>query len=112
MARQRPIQIGCPNYQKLVPGTYDCADSGDYLLSGDGSFLVERAHCGHYGGRCMQTLCVLHRHNRGGPRSWFPSRIFAAPTRKASPAKDKKRRRSRPAQTPTGRKSDGLDLLA
>ena len=82
MAKRRPILIGCPHYQRLMPGTYECNDAGGYLLAPDGSFVLERARCGHNGGRCAQALCVLHRNNRGGRAAWFPSRIVAAPQRK------------------------------
>ena len=112
MAKQRPIQIGCPAYQKLVPGTYDCDARGEYLLSPDGSFLVERTHCGHLAGRCVQTLCILHRHNRGHARSWFPSRLVASPLGKggAGKAKPKSGRRREPAGPSPG--TNGLDVLA
>ena len=75
MTKRRPILIGCPQYQKLVRGTYECGLDGQYLLGPDGSFLIERARCGHDGGRCAQTLCVLHRYNRRGSGSWYPSRL-------------------------------------
>ena len=105
MAKRRPILIGCPNYQVLVPGTYECGPDGQYLLSPEGSFLVERARCGHRGGRCAQTLCVLHRLNRGGKGSWHPSRLVAPPRRS-------KRRRGPPASGKTSSEAPGgLDLL-
>lgn len=78
MARQRPILIGCPQYRIFVQGSYDCADDGRYLLGPGAQFLLEHAHCQQYGGRCMQPLCVLHRHNNRGAGSWFPELIVPA----------------------------------
>jgi len=81
--KRRQILIGCPHYQRLVRGTYACGPDGDYDLAPDGSFLLERAECSHQAGRCAQTLCVLHRYNRGGPGSWYPSRLLAVGSPKA-----------------------------
>jgi hypothetical protein len=75
--KHKGILIGCPQYGILVRGTYDCDGQGSYLRGHDGQFLLEHAHCGQYSGRCMQTLCVLHRYNRRGAGSWFPSGIYA-----------------------------------
>ena len=83
MARRKGILIACPQYLKLVRGTYECDKSGRYRLDAEGKFALHRARCNHYGGRCMQTLCVLHRYNRGGPGSWYPARILALPEKKA-----------------------------
>ncbi len=113
MAKQRPIQIGCPNYQKLVPGSYDCDNQGNYLVAEDGAYLVERVHCGHLAGKCAQTLCILHRHNRGGPKSWFPSRIVAAPkTRKAPRTTGTSKRRPASERPTSTKRDDGLDVIA
>jgi hypothetical protein len=55
----------------------------------------------------MQTLCVLHRHNRRGEGSWYPERILTAP--QAPP-------RDRPAARRPGRSrpddGPGIDTLA
>ena len=77
MSRYKPILIGCPQFRGYVRGEYECDESGGYALSADGEFMLSRARCGHHGGRCMQTLCVLHRHNRLGKRSWYPECILA-----------------------------------
>jgi len=77
MERRRGILIGCPQYRVMVRGSYACDEGGRYLLGPGGSFLLERVRCGHHGGRCVQTLCVLHRHNRGGPGSWYPDKVLA-----------------------------------
>ena len=99
--------IGCPQYRVLVRGTYACDEGGRYLLGGDGSFLLERVRCDHHEGRCMQSLCALHRHNRSGPSSWYPEKIVADRHGQDKP------RPPRPRETP-GRDSDddtGLDVL-
>jgi hypothetical protein len=77
MEKRKPIQIGCPQYRVLVGGTYECDEHGRYLRGPDGDFVLPRVQCGQYGGKCMQTLCVLHRFNRGGTGSWYPSGVFA-----------------------------------
>ena len=110
MARQRPILIGCPHYQKMVPGTYDCDEDGSYRLAPDGKFAVERAHCGHLGGRCAQTLCVLHRFSRQGERSWYPHHIMAAPDRK-SPRKRRRPPSGSAKPTPPPAAGNNMDLL-
>lgn len=79
MARRRAILIGCPQYRRSVRGTYECDDAGSYLLGPEGEFLLDRVACDQLGGRCMETLCVLHRFNRRGPGAWYPDRIYAAP---------------------------------
>jgi len=86
----------------MVHGRYDCDETGRYLLGPDGEFLLAHTHCDQYAGRCMQTLCVLHRHNRGGPKSWFPEKIVAA--EKPSPPK------RRPARKPPAARG-ATDLL-
>ena len=102
MDRRKAILIGCPQYGILVRGSYECDDRGRYLRGSDGEFVVDRVQCGQYGGRCMQTLCILHRHNRRGTGSWYPTGVFAA--REPSP-----RQAGSPAK-PAGR-DDGLDCL-
>jgi len=96
MTRRKPIQIACPQYQRLVRGEYDCDTAGSYHLGPGGAFLLERAHCGHLGGRCMRTLCVLHRHNRGTASSWFPKKIVPMPPARA--ARSRRGRDDRSAQ--------------
>ncbi len=101
---RKPVLIGCPQYQRPVRGSYACGADGEYLLGPGGEFLVEHVRCGHNGGRCMQTLCVLHRYNRGGPGAWYPGTIRA--TRQG-------RRRSHPAGGPApGASADGDGWLA
>ena len=100
--KTRPILIGCPQHQRLVRGTYACGRDGRFLLADDGSFVVERVCCGHDGGRCAQTLCVLHRYNRRRSASWYPSRILAAPEPKTPP---------KPTSHPAPRKQSDTDLL-
>ncbi len=107
MAKRKKILIGCPQYRRLVSGTYPCDPSGRYRLLPDGSFDVAGIECDQLGGRCMQTLCVLHRFNRRGPDSWYPSEVLAAPERR--------RRRAGAARDPDKgrRRKDGdLDVLA
>jgi hypothetical protein len=85
MAQRKPIWIGCPQYMKRVPGSYECDEAGRYRLGPGGKFLLEYTQCSQDGGRCMQTLCALHRFNRRGPGSWFPERIEAMPEPKKKP---------------------------
>ncbi len=96
MAKRKPILIGCPQYSKLVRGSYLCGPDGNYRLSPDGTFLVHFVKCGHDGGRCMQTLCVLHRYNRQGTGSWYPSKLLAAPERRHKPRAHRPKRRRKP----------------
>jgi len=76
VSRSKPILIGCPHCHALVRGQYDCDERGEYRLGGDGTFLLERLRCGQREGRCAQTLCVLHRLNRGGGASWYPESVW------------------------------------
>lgn len=85
MPRQIPILIGCPQYRVLVRGQYDCDASGQPPLNVDGGFILAYAHCRQREGRCMQTRCVLHRYNRRGKGSWYPTTILASDT-PAAPA--------------------------
>ena len=101
MSRRKPIRIGCPQHRKLVSGSYDCDARGRYALGPDQDFLLERVRCNQDEGRCTQTLCVLHRFNRGGPGSWYPDKIMAMPEPKKRPPGPPgvpKRRRSGPAK--------------
>ena len=95
MAAYKPILIGCPQYRRVVRGTYECDERGSYLLGPGGTFVLHRARCGQYGGRCMQTLCALHRYNRRGIGSWYPIGIWAVPD-------PPKRRRTAAAGAPDG----------
>jgi hypothetical protein len=107
MAKRKKILIGCPQYRRLVSGTYACDEAGRYRLLPDGTFDVAGMQCDQLGGRCMQTLCVLHRFNRRGPDSWYPSEVLAAP--------DARRPRRGTARGPGRgrRRRDGdLDVLA
>ena len=77
MAHRRQILIGCPQYRVLVRGTCE-GDDGEFCIrGGDGAIPLHRVRCGQYGGRCMQTLCALHRYNRGGVGSWYPTGLYA-----------------------------------
>jgi hypothetical protein len=82
MGQHRPILIACPQYGRLVRGTYACDPAGGYVLGPEGRFLLNRVRCAQQEGRCMETLCALHRFNRGGPGTWFPGRVLAAPQRR------------------------------
>ena len=84
MAEYKPILIACPQYGKLVRGSYACDDRGSYLLGPDGKFILKLVRCSQDGGRCMATLCALHRYNLGGNGTWFPGHILAAPRRRKS----------------------------
>ena len=86
MPAYRPIWIGCPQYHCLVRGEYACDGQGGYRLAPGGQFLLEHVRCGHRAGRCVQTLCTLHRHNRRGPGSWYPSGIWAFHPRRQTDA--------------------------
>jgi hypothetical protein len=104
MAKHKPILIGCPQHRRLIRGSYECDGDGRYRLGPDGAFVLQRVRCGHNGGRCMQTLCVLHRFNQGGAASWYPSQILALdepPT---------PRRRRRPSPPPASADSR-MDVL-
>jgi hypothetical protein len=98
----RPILIACPQHRILVRGTYACDGSGQYLFDAEGNFRLDLVKCGQYGGRCMQTLCALHRFNRNRTASWYPERILAAPQsrpRRPGPRHQPNRMR---ANNPTG----------
>lgn len=108
MANRKPILIGCPQFHRLVRGGYECDDEGNYLLASDGSFALRRVRCGHDGGRCAETLCALHRHNRRGPATWYPSEILAM----AEPPKAAPRRSAVGARAGSARTGGGvMDLL-
>jgi hypothetical protein len=80
MARYQRILIGCPVYEMFVTGSYESSPEGAYLLRADGTFDITRARCGQRGGRCSTTLCFLHRLNRRGAGTWYPTDILAANT--------------------------------
>lgn len=77
MPVRKPIWLICPQHLKRVRGSYECDEAGRYRLGLEGQFLLKYAACEQDGGRCIQTLCVLHRYNRRGPASWYPERILA-----------------------------------
>lgn len=79
MARSKPILIACPQHRRHVRGWYACDEAGRYRLAADGSFNLELVRCDQDGGRCAETLCALHRYNRRGPGSWYPSHVRAMP---------------------------------
>ena len=77
MAKRKPVLIGCPQYRELVRGSYECDESGAYMLGADGQFVLRLVSCGQRGGRCVETLCALHRFNKGGGATWYPSEVLA-----------------------------------
>ena len=81
MPKRKPIWIVCPQYRKRVRGWYEAGPDGAFRYTPSGDYVLEDVRCSHDGGRCMQTLCVLHRYNRRGPESWYPERILAMPDR-------------------------------
>jgi len=87
---RKPIWIICPQHLKRARGSYECDGAGQYRLGPEGQFLLKYAACEQDGGKCAQTLCVLHRYNRRGPASWYPERILAM-------RQPKRRRPQRPA---------------
>lgn len=108
MAKRKAILIACPQYLRLVRGTYECDPSGRYPLDEQGHFMLYRVRCGQHGGRCMQTLCALHRYNRLGKGSWYPERILAAPEPSTA---NKQAPRSQPPQRGPAHKAE-TDILA
>ena len=85
MARSKLILIACPQHRRLVRGACPCDDSGCYRLAADGSFNLELVRCDQDGGRCAETLCALHRYNRCGPGTWYPSHVRAMPAGRRTP---------------------------
>ena len=75
MPRRKTILIGCPHVHTYVRGDYPCDEEGRHLTGSSGAFDLRLVRCGQRGGRCAQSLCVLHRHNRGGRGSWFPETL-------------------------------------
>jgi len=79
MTRRQAIFIICPQHVKQVRGWYEADADGRFRYAADGGYLLDFVRCTQDGGRCMQTLCVLHRFNRRGPASWYPERVLAMP---------------------------------
>jgi hypothetical protein len=104
MPNWKPILIGCPQHRKLVRGRYECDEQGAYRAGPDGKFILAHARCDQDGGRCMQTLCVLHRFNRRGGSSWYPSQVLAMPS---GPRKGRKTASPPSSYNPSG----SADLL-
>ena len=75
MPRRMTVMIGCPQHRRFVAGSYECDESGKPRIGESGQLTWVHTRCGQDGGRCMQTLCALHRYNRRGQGSWFPDRI-------------------------------------
>jgi hypothetical protein len=75
--RRQPIFIICPQHVKQVHGWYVSGEDGRFRYAADGGYVLDFVRCSQDGGRCMQTLCVLHRYNRRGPASWYPEKIAA-----------------------------------
>ena len=104
MARTEPILIACPQYRVTVRGTYECDTDGVGPLWLDGRYILDRLRCNQYGGRCMQTLCALHRYNNRGPGSWYPEIILTLSKKNSSGPSHK-------AHTAGGRQpSDGTSV--
>jgi hypothetical protein len=76
MERRERILIGCPVIGKYVLGSYPCDAHGRYLLRGE-SFSPELTRCSQMGGRCTELLCALHRYNRKGRGTWYPTDVLA-----------------------------------
>jgi len=72
MEKRKAILIPCPQYGRLVRGSCACDEEGRYRRGPEGEFILDHVRCDQLGGRCMETLCALHRHNRRGPGTWFP----------------------------------------
>ena len=100
MEKRKAILIPCPQYGRLVRGSCACDEEGRYRRGPEGEFILDLIRCDQFGGRCMETLCALHRHNRRGPGTWFPGRILAAPVRK-TPNRDARKPISRGSSTGT-----------
>ena len=81
MDQTKPILIACPQYRVAVRGTYILDGDRSCPLTGGGEYMLRRVRCSQYAGRCMQTLCALHRYNRRGKGSWYPEIILALPDR-------------------------------
>jgi hypothetical protein len=96
----KPILIACPEFNRLVRGTYHRNEDGRMARGRDGGFLLRLVHCSHMEGRCAQTLCALHRFNRGGPQTWVPDRIFAMPDHARRVSVAAARHRQRTAREP------------
>jgi len=79
MPRRKPIWIVCPQHAKRVRGWYEAGPDGAFRFGPGETYLLESVRCSQDGGRCMQTLCVLHRYNRRGPESWYPEKVLAMP---------------------------------
>lgn len=77
MEPRERILIGCPAIGKYTTGSYPCDANGRYLLSRGGTFDPRRARCGQLGGHCHEMLCALHRYNRKGPGTWYPTDVLA-----------------------------------
>lgn len=77
MAKYKPIRVGCPQYGQIVGGRYPIGPDGKYMLLESGAFDVYLVQCDQFGGKCAQTLCALHKHNRRGPATWFPDKVMA-----------------------------------
>jgi hypothetical protein len=77
--KTKPVLIACPQYRRYVRGVYLCDRAGATALTDGGTISLAHVQCGQEGGRCAQTLCVLHRYNRRGAGSWFPESVRFAP---------------------------------
>lgn len=100
MARSKPIMIACPQYRIAVRGNYRCEADGSCPMGPDANYILDRVSCSQHAGRCMQTLCALHRYNNRGPGSWYPEIIFALPDKSSGHSRRQSIRGSGP--TPPG----------
>ena len=74
-SKTKAVMIACPQYGRFVRGEYLCDSPGAAGLSDGGTIALQHVRCGQEGGRCSQTLCVLHRYNRKGAGSWYPESV-------------------------------------
>lgn len=88
MEPRERILIGCPRYKAYVTGSYECDETGRYLLRPDGTFDIQRAKCGQLGGQCNETLCFLHRYNKRSQGTWYPTEILASRSASDTPTPD------------------------
>ncbi len=99
MPRYGPVMIACPERRKLVRGQCECDENGQYPTGPAGGLTLAKVRCGQDGGRCTQTLCALHRHNRPGPGTWYPSEVRIPPRQvKTRPLTPRRKRRPRSHQ--------------
>lgn len=92
MADYKPIQIACPQLHKVVRGRYPADANGGFMARSSDMLDLDLVECSQDNGRCMETLCALHRYNRRGPGTWYPDKVMIMPQRN--------RAQQRSSQTP------------